>query len=146
MQSKAMRRATRSARALRHGPDVLELIQEPKTRRLLVAAAERGEPPVTAISDKLLQLVPVKDAKLMPLRQFAGLCVRAVLEEEGFEVAETGVRVSNDPIFRTGATYRRIHAGEQITSGLLARIIQSLTDEEAREALRLLRKRQPNWK
>ena len=142
MQSKAMRRATRSARALRHGPEVLELIQEPKTRRLLVAAAERGEPPVTAISDKLLQLIPAKDAKLMPLKQFAGLCVRAVLEEEGFEVAETGVRVSNDPVFRTGSTYRRIQAEQRRSSELLVRIIQDLTDEEARQALRLLRKRQ----
>jgi hypothetical protein len=120
----------------------LELIQEPKTRRLLVAAAERGEPPVTAISDKLLQLIPAKDAKLMPLKQFAGLSVRAVLEEEGFEVAETGVRVSNDPVFRTGSTYRRIQAEQRRSSELLVRIIQDLTDEEARQALRLLRKRQ----
>ena len=141
MQPKAMRRATRSARALRHGPEVLELIQEPKTRRLLVAAAERGEPPVTAISDKLLQLIPAKNAKLMPLKQFAGLCVRAVLEEEGFEVAETGVRVSNDPIFRTGSTYQRVKAEKSASSSLLVRLIEGLTEEEARQALSLLRKR-----
>jgi hypothetical protein len=142
MQSKAMRRAARSARAVLHGPEILELVREPKTRRLLVAAAESGAPPVTAVSDRLLQLVPVKDAKLMPLKQFTGLCVRAVLEEEGFEVAETGVRVSRDPVFRTGSTYRRIQVDQRRSSGLLVRIIQDLTDEEARQALRLLRKRQ----
>jgi hypothetical protein len=142
MQSKAMRRAARSARAVLHGPEILELVLETKTRRLLVAAAESGAPPVTALSDRLLKLVPMKDAKLTPLKQFVGLCVRAVLEEEGFEVAETGVRVSKDAIFRTGSTYQRTQADEHITSGLLARIIQNLTDEEARQAARLLRKRQ----
>jgi len=142
MTTKAMRRAMRSARALRHGPEVLALIQEPKTRRLLVDAAERGAPPVTAISHKLLQVVPAKEAKLMPLKQFAGLCVRAVLEEEGFEVAETGVRVSNDPIFRTGSTYQRVKAETSATSPLLVRLIDALTEVEARQALNLLRKRQ----
>jgi hypothetical protein len=142
MDFKAMRRAARSARAVLHGPQILQFVQEPKTRRLLVAAAESGAPPVTAISGKLLQLISAKDAKLMPLKQFAGLCVRAVLQEEGFEVAETGVRVSNDPIFRTGSTYRRVQAGKSASSSLLVRLIQSLTDEEARQALSLLRKRQ----
>jgi len=142
MDSRAMRRAVRSARAVLHGPQILEFVKEPKTRRLLVAAAESGVPPVTAVSGRLLQLIPEKDAKLMPLKQFTGLCVRAVLEEEGFEVAETGVRVSNDPVFRTGSTYRRIQVDHRRSSGLLVRIIQDLTDEEARQALRLLRKRQ----
>jgi hypothetical protein len=78
----------------------------------------------------------------MPLKQFAGLCVRAVLEEEGFEVAETGVRVSNDPIFRTGSTYQRVKAQKSASSSLLVRLIGALTEEEARQALQSLRKRQ----
>jgi hypothetical protein len=120
----------------------LELIQDPEIRRLLVDAAETGAPPVTAISGELLERIPTKDAKLMPLKQFAGLCVRAVLEEEGFEVAETGVRVSNDPIFRTGSTYQRVKAEKSASSSLLVRLIGILTDDEAKEAIRLLRKRQ----
>jgi hypothetical protein len=140
--SKAMRRAIRSARAVLHGPKILEQIQQPKVRRLLTAAAHSGVPPVTAISEKLLEILPRKDAKLTPVKQFTGLCVRAVLEEEGFEVAETGVRVSNDPVFRTGATYRPTSGDEQAALGLLARIIDHLTDEEAELALTLLRKRQ----
>ena len=142
MTTRAMRRARRSAGALKYGPEVLELIQEPKTRRLLVDAAERGAPPVTAISDKLLQVIPAKELKLMPLKQFAGLCVRAVLEEEGFEVAEAGVRVSNDPIFRTGSTYQRVKAQKSASSSLLERLIGALTEDEARQALSLLRNRQ----
>jgi hypothetical protein len=140
--SKAMRRATRSARAILHGPKILEQIQQTKVRRLLVAAAQSGVPPVTAISDKLLEILPRKDAKLTPVKQFTGLCVRAVLEEEGFDVAETGVRVSNDPVFRTGATYRRLVAGKSPAVALLSRIIQTLTDEEVEEAVKLLRQRQ----
>jgi hypothetical protein len=139
MQSRAMRRAVRSARAVLRGDRILEFIQHPKTRRLLVDAAASGAPPVTAISSKLLELVGPKDARLAPVKQFVGVCIRAVLEEEGFDLAESGVRVSNDPIFRTGSTYQPVQAGKSVA--LLVRIIEALTDEEARQALRLLRNR-----
>jgi hypothetical protein len=115
------------------------LLQEAKIRRLLVAAADSGAPPVTAISGKLLELVGPKDAKLTPVRQFTGLCVRAVLEEEGFELAEVGVRLSQDPVFRTGAVYRRQSASE--STDLLSRLVESLTDEEAGRLKLLLRRR-----
>ncbi len=49
--SRTMQRARRSARAVKHGAEILDFVQEPKTRRLLVAAAESGAPPVTAISE-----------------------------------------------------------------------------------------------
>jgi hypothetical protein len=62
---------------------------------------------VTAISSDVQKLVGKKDAKLPPIKQYTGLCVRAVLEEEGFELVQTGVRVSKDPIFRTGSVYQR---------------------------------------
>jgi hypothetical protein len=139
--SKAMRRATRSARAVVHGAQILQMIQQPKVRRTLVAAAESGVPPVTAISGKIPETIPARDAKLPPVRQFIGLCVRAVLEEEGFEVAEAGVRVSNDPIFRTGSTYRRMQADSKAISDLLTRFVESLTDQEASQVDSLLRKR-----
>lgn len=138
----AMRRAKRSARAVLHGPAILEFVGQPRTRRLLAAAAESGTPPVTAISTRLLELIGAVDAKLAPIKQFTGLCVRAVLEEEGFELAQTGVRVSNDPVFRTGSTYQRADVEKPGRSPLLNRIIDSLTDEEVRTALQRLRKRQ----
>ena len=142
MRSKAMKRAERSARAVRHGPEILQFIQQDKTRARLVHAAELGSPPVTAISSDLHKLVGQKDVKLPPIKQFTGLCVRAVLEEEGFELVQTGVRVSNDPIFRTGSVYQRSKKHEpQPAFDLLTRFIQSLTDEEVVYTIKLLQSR-----
>src|SRR5262249_2782529 len=101
--------------------------------------AESGAPPITAISGPLMELVGANDVKLQPVKQFAGICVRAVLEEEGFQLAAKGVRVSNDPVFRTGSTYERIPKTTKTT--FLARVVQCMTDEEANEVLELLRRR-----
>jgi len=136
---RAMRRAVRTARAVRHGERILKFIRTPKTRRLLADTAASEAPPVTAISKDLLELVGPRDVRLAPVKQFVGVCIRAVLEEEGYELVDSGVRVSNDPVFRTGSTYQRVQRGKSVA--LLARIIESLTDEEAREAIRLLRNR-----
>jgi hypothetical protein len=141
MESKAMRRAVRSARAVLHGARILEFVQDPKTRQKLITAAVAGAPPITAISSRLAELVGVKDVKLQPVKQFAGICVRAVLEEEGFRVAARGVRVSNDPVFRTGSTYERIPVGTTKKATFLTRLVQCMTDEEASEVLELLRRR-----
>ena len=138
---KSMRRARRSARAITHGREILELVQNTRSRKDLVKAAESGSPPVTAISAKLVDLVGLKEAKLAPIKQFTGLCIRAVLEEEGFQVAETGVRLSNDAVFRTGAVYKRLHVENEEAPDLLHRIITGLTDEEAKQALMLLEQR-----
>jgi len=94
---------------------------------------------VTAVSSALKTLVGATDAMLAPVKQFTGLCVRAVLEEEGFELAETGVRLSNDPVFRTGSVYRRNSASD--SKDLLARFVESLSDDEARRLKTLLRQR-----
>jgi hypothetical protein len=137
--SQTMQRARRSARAVLHGTEILKFVQEPKTRRLLIAAAESGAPAVTAISGKLQELVGPEDARLHPVRQFTGLCIRAVLEEDGFELADAGVRLSNDPVFRTGAVYRR--RDDSDSTDLLARLVETLTDDEARRVRTLLRRR-----
>lgn len=140
--SRSMQRAERSARAVLHGPEILQFVRKPKVRAKLVAAAETGAPPVTAISVELKTLVGAVDVKLTPIKQFAGRCVRAVLEEEGFELVETGVRVSNDAVFRTASVYERTSAlGKSDPTELLVRLIASLTDAEARKALRLLKNR-----
>ena len=123
-----------------HGQQILEFVGETKTRRSLVKAAETGAPPVTAISQQLIDLIGSNDAKLQPVKQFVGVCVRAVLEREGFEVAEKGVRVSSDPIFRSGSTYERA-AKPHAPTTLLERFAASLTDGEARELVKLLRRR-----
>ena len=82
-----------------------------------------------------------KDAKRPPVKQFAGLCIRAVLEEEGFQLTDKGVRISKDPVFRTGSTYVRVNADQAAGRTLLARFVQVLSDQEARELLQLLRDR-----
>jgi hypothetical protein len=143
VQTKAMRRAERTARAVLHGEEILQFIQSPRARKHLVQAAELGLPPVTAISSDVQKLVGKRDAKLSPIKQYAGLCIRAVLEEEGFELVQTGVRVSNDPIFRTGSVYQR-RQQPQPPADLLARLIQSLTEEEIGELLKLVRRRRRN--
>jgi len=122
-----------------HGQRILDFIRATKTRRSIVKAAETGAPPVTAISEQLIELIGKNDAKLPPVKQFVGVCVRAVLEEEGFEVAEKGVRVSSDPLFRSGSTYER--AVQRHSRMLLERFAASLTDGEARELAKLLRRR-----
>jgi hypothetical protein len=139
MESAAMRRAVRSSRALRAGARILEFVQRPETRQKLIAAATNGVPPVTAISSQLLKLVG-SDAKLSPVKQFVGLCVRAVLEQDGFHVAAKGVRVSNDSLFRTGSTYERNAAGTTSRT-FLARMVEALTDTEAEELFVLLQTR-----
>lgn len=139
MEGKTMRRANRSARAIMHGPKILDFILEKKTQKQLVAAANSGAPPVTAISDQLIKLIGMKDAKLSPVKQFVGVCIRAALEQHGYRVAEKGVRVSNDPVFRSGSTYEPL--AKMTAPTLLERIAGCLTDEEAREFLKLLGRR-----
>jgi hypothetical protein len=141
MESKAMRRAMRSARAVLHGTHILEFIQRPETRQKLIAAADAGAPPVTAISSQVVKLAG-RDAKLPPVKQFVGLCIRAVLEQEGFQAAAKGVRVSKDPIFRTGSTYERKPAAAK-GRVFFARMVEALTDQEADELLALLQRRTP---
>jgi len=143
MPGKSMRRVERRARAFRHGPEILQFVRTPHVRAILIAAAETGTPPVTAISAQLIKLVGAAHARLMPIKQFTGRCVRAVLEEADFELVETGVRLSNDPVFRTASVYKRNTAPEKGDAAkLLVRFIASLTDAEAQQALRLLKKRQ----
>lgn len=140
MDSKVMRRAKRSARAVIHGSEILEFMNRTSTLALLMAAVNAGEPPVMAVSAGLIKICGEAKAKLPPVKQFAGLCIRAVLERKGYSVAETGVRVSNDPLFRTGATYK---PSDDVTGsdGLLSRFLHLLTDEEVQEALSILKAR-----
>ena len=136
MASKLMRRAERNARVISRGDDILSLMKKANTRHKLVAAAKAGAPPVTAISAQLRALVG-SDAKLAAVKQFAGLCVRAVLEEEGYELTEKGVRISTDPIFRTGSTYRRAAVRSE-SDPSWPRFVDMLSEDEAEQLLKAL--------
>ena len=75
-----------------------------------------------------------------PVRQFVGLVIRAILEEEGFRVAESGVRISRDPIFRTGAVYEAIADEKKAGSleSLVAFLTEKLSDSEIGRLRQLL--------
>jgi hypothetical protein len=129
--SKAMVRAQRAARRVPHGSEILEFLSSPKSRKALVAAAAAGEPPVAAISKEFAALVGPKDVKLAQVKQYAGLCIRAILEEEGFEIERTGVWLGDDPAFSTGSSYRKA-ASRTGARGrdFLERFARILNDEE----------------
>jgi hypothetical protein len=142
-QSKAMRRAERAAAALVNGQAILETIKA--ARRDLVAAAKQSGPPVAAVSETLLHKHG-PEIKRTPVKQFVGLAVRAILEEAGFEVAYTGVRIKDDPVFRTGSVYRPRtddHEAPQ-QDDVLERMLRGLTPDQAARALRILLRRFPN--
>ena len=128
MESRSMKRARRTAVAVKDGPEILDYIAAPKSRGLLVSRAERGAPPVGAISESLLREFG-RGVKLAPVKQFIGMCVRAVLEEEGYSVAEKGVRIKDDNVFSTGSVYiptknkaAKASVGAKAGSGLCHRI------------------------
>jgi hypothetical protein len=128
--SKAMVRAQRAARRVPHGPEILEFLSSPKSRKALVAAAVEGSPPVAAVSGEFAALVGPKDAKLAQVKQYAGLCVRAILEQENFEIERTGVWLGDDPVFSTGSSYRKVPSAGARGRDFLERFARMLSDEE----------------
>jgi hypothetical protein len=133
MASSPMIRARRMTRSVRGGQEVLNYLQTPEARVLLTQAAERGIPPVTAVSHKLTELLGSDVFESMLMRQFCGLVARAVLEEEGFVLSKPGVRVRNDPVFMSGAVYaKRVGSAPQERDSLLKRILDSLSIQELR--------------
>src|SRR4051812_6396712 len=78
---------------------------------LLVAAAQAGHvPPVHAISSLLLQRLGPEALEPRAMRQFIGIASSALLNEEGWVVVRTGVRLRGDPLFGAGALFERSHA------------------------------------
>lgn len=139
---KSMLRAERAARRVPHGPEILEFLTAPKTRKMLISAAAAGAPPVSAISREFADLVGPKSAKLAQVKQYVGLCIRAVLEQEGYDIERTGVWLGNDPVFTTGSLYKKV--SEQSTArrdDWLDRFVRMLTSDEADRLSELLRRR-----
>ena len=114
---------------------------QPTGRQLLTEAAARGIPPVTAVSQPLIDLLGTAVLKPAVARQFAGLVTRAVLAEAGFAPIRSGVRVRNDPIFTAGAIYAKSASEPKSRDELLKRLLDSLTVEEMHWAVAYLRHR-----
>ena len=143
MNRKSMRRAERAATALVNGEAILETLKG--ARSSLIAAAKKSRPPVAAVSEVLLK-TRGDEVRQTPVRQFIGLAVRAILEEAGYEVAYTGVRINGDPVFRTGSVYRlRTDDNDAAkVDDALDRMMKSLTPDQAQHAFRALRRHYPD--
>lgn len=133
-------RVWRSAQALKHGQKILTetLLHE----EAIVAAAERGVPPVTAVSAILKKKFP-SDMKAATVRQFVGTVIKAVLEKRGFEILQTGVRLPKDPVFSTGSVYRKAvpvaDEGEAAVRDAFAHMVNGMTLDQKRIMLSVVR-------
>jgi hypothetical protein len=100
-----------------------------------VAGAEAGVPPVSALSAELYDRFRPEITN-PAVKQFVGLCVRAVLDEAGFEVDQPGVRLHKDRVFITGSTYRPKTQETQVSASddALDRMMRALSEEQALRA------------
>jgi hypothetical protein len=124
----------RAAGNIRGGVAIVEYCSSPEGRWRLTTAADAGLVPVTAVSEKLLELVGRPALESLATRQFCGRVVKAVLAEEGFVVAQTGIRVPHDPIFAAGSIYKRrtttpLSAADE---SIMQRFVDCLAPDELR--------------
>ncbi|NTG45807.1 hypothetical protein G6M04_00365 [Agrobacterium rhizogenes] len=125
-----IRKANRAAQSIVGGDRLLaRLTSAPYLRELKKGVAE-SVPPVSKISRMLQEDFPSEPEMTLPVRQFIGMTVRAILAAEGYEVEERGVRISGDPVFRTGATYRLAVSGDDEEEDFLVRFVGMLTTDE----------------
>lgn len=128
-------RVERMSSAVPRGDKILEFVRASATRKILIDAAETGQPSIGAISKKLAKLVGLDVLRLTLVKQFCGLAIRAVLAEEGLVPIQHGVRLYADPVFTTGTVYaRRFEKGSKREEDLLRRIIDTLSVDEMRGA------------
>jgi len=135
-------RAERAAKRTPKGPQIWEFLGSAEGRRALIKAAENGQPPVGAVSNQLIEIAGLNALDETKMKQFVGMCVRAIMEEEGYELADTGVWLGNDPLFSTGATYRKA-VGSDATNGddFFERFVSALSDAEVERLSALLARR-----
>ncbi len=131
-------RALKLARHVPDGERLFSHLTSKAVRTVLAKAVEDGAPPVERLSSDLLARFPGSFAGLQS-RQFVGLTVRAVLEEEGYAVQHPKVRISGDPLFKIGARYRKVpRVRRDGVDGFIERFLSVLTEDEARSAHALL--------
>lgn len=131
--SPLIRKVQRGSRSIVGGEELLITLTSGPYIVALEEGAEEGVPPVSKISRMLKERFPDNepDLKAMPVRQFIGSAVRAILSERGYALDEGGVRIPNDPIFSTGSTYRKIEE-EDDEEDFLERFVEILSPSEMR--------------
>jgi len=133
--SALMRKSRRGSQSIVGGDKLMDaLTSDPYVSALKQGVAE-AVPPVSKISGMLQQQFPdkVPDLNATPVRQFIGSTVKAILSDEGYEVDESGVRLPNDPVFRSGSTYRlKTETGVGEEDDILERFVAMLHPDELR--------------
>ena len=128
------------SQTIQEGPEIVAFVESQKSA--LVAAAAAGAPPICVVAAPLGERFK-SQMKVPAIRQFVGTAVKAVLEAEGFEVAQTGVRLAPGTIFKTGAVYRKAAAvrdeKEAHQRELFAAMVKGLTAEEKKTLFEVVR-------
>ncbi|WP_454265435.1 hypothetical protein [Sinorhizobium fredii] len=133
--STLMRKARRASQSIVGGDKLMDALTSKAYVSAMVEGIREEVPPVSKISHMLHEQFPgnAPDLKATPVRQFIGMAVKAILMDEGYELDETGVRIANDPVFRTGSTYRLAAASEvEEDDDILARFVAMLNPDELR--------------
>ena len=141
METRAALRAQRLAARVSNGDAIFATLRDALPQ--MIQAAERALPAVTAVSPTLKKKFP-DDMASTPVRQFVGLAIRSIMEAEGYEVAQQGVRVNDDPLFSVGAVYRKraIETAEG-DDDPLAQMLSGLSPTQARRAIQILTQKYP---
>src|SRR4051812_3516201 len=98
-----MQRVRRMISSVQGGENIFALLSRPEIQLSFIEAAKRGEPPQLAVVDALSE---IPEAHSRGGRQFAGLCLSALLEQAGLVKWKAGVRLPANSLFATGTIYR----------------------------------------
>jgi hypothetical protein len=135
------RRARRTAATMERGLELWKFFQEPEIAQKLIDRAEADSPSVGGVSADLM--ARFGDVLRDPAaRRKMGVFIAATMASHGYEVAQAKVRLK-DPVFTSGAVYKKRHSAAAAPAELLARIAGSLTRSEAVELIQLLKHLHP---
>lgn len=98
----------------------------------LLEAVSAGDPPVSAISHRLIEKFGGDIFASPQAKRFVGVVTAAKLERLGCVPTGKRVRLTRDPLFTTGSLFRKAPLSPKSSSHeLLARFVAALTEEEA---------------
>ncbi len=136
-------KAKRAAKAIVRGDEILEFVEERKDQLVEAAMEDADTPPVAILGDPLHEEFG-DDVLHLPVRQWIGSLVRALLAVEGFEVQDTGIRIVGNVMFKSGTTYERIHNPadeddeDKILETAFAHLVSGLNFREQRSLRKVL--------
>ena len=140
--AKLRKRVRRAARSVKQGSEILDRLDQPDARALLVEGAEESVPSVSKVASLLVDDFTAPVMAQPPVKTLVGMAVRAILAEEGYERTERGVRTdrSVDTVFSTGSVYAKVEPedepeevdGEDELVELLTMVAEKLLGEKSR--------------